>query len=66
MSSLYAESGVEYAVDDVSGALLDPAMVHEGRKTEMKFFEDMQVYERVSRAEQAETGGKLLARNGSM
>jgi hypothetical protein len=36
MSSLYAEAGVEYAVDDVSEALLNPDIVHEGRNTEMK------------------------------
>ena len=39
MSSLYAEAGVEYAVDNVSGALLDPKLVHAGRATEMKFFQ---------------------------
>ena len=36
MSALYVENGIEYAVDDVSGALLDPGLVHEGRATEMK------------------------------
>ena len=35
MSALYAQNRIEYAVDDVSGALLDPAMVHAGRATEM-------------------------------
>ena len=43
MSALYAQHGVEYAVDDVSGALLDPKLVHEGRSTEMSFFDCMKV-----------------------
>ena len=37
MSSLHFEAGLEYAADDVSWALLDPAMVHEGRGSGMKF-----------------------------
>ena len=45
MSALYAQNGSEYAIDDVSGALLDPTMVHAGRATEMAFFEGMKVYE---------------------
>ena len=60
MSSLYAQAGVEYAVDDVSGALLEPALVHEGRATEMNFFEGMKVYDRVPRSEQLKTGGKII------
>ena len=60
MSTLYVESGIEYAVDDVSGALLDPKLVHEGRGVEMKFFEGMHVYDRVPRKEQSETGGKII------
>ena len=60
MSSLYAEAGVEYAVDDVSGALLDPELVHAGRATEMKFFNGMKVYDRVPRSDQARTGGKII------
>ena len=39
--ALYADNGIEYAVDDVSGDLLDPTMVHEGRAFEMKFFDGM-------------------------
>ena len=57
---MYAQAGVEYAVDDVSGALLGPKLVHEGRATEMKFFDGMRVYDRVPRSEQAETGGKVI------
>ena len=60
LSALYAENGIEYAVDDVSGALLDPKLVHEGRSTEMKFFNGMNVYDRVPRSEQATTGGKII------
>ena len=60
MSALYAQNGIEYAVDDISGALLDPAAVHEGRATEMKFFHGMRVYDRVPRDEQRQTGGKII------
>ena len=60
LSALYAEDGIEYAVDDVSGALLDPKLVHEGRATEMKFFNGTGVYDRVSRDEQRQTGGKVI------
>ena len=28
LSALYAENGIEYAVDDIRGALLDPKLVH--------------------------------------
>ena len=59
MSALYAQHGVEYAIDDVSGALLDATMVHAGRATEMAFIEGMKVYDRVPRAEQHKTGGKI-------
>ena len=65
MSALYAQHGFEYAVDDVSGAMLEPKLVHEGRSTEMKFFDDMKVYDRVPREEQKETGGQSLEQNGS-
>ena len=57
MLSLYAEHGIEYAVDDISGALLDPQAVHEGRATEMGFFDKLGVYDRVPREEQRQTGG---------
>ena len=67
MSALYAENGIEFAVDDVIGALLDPTMVHEGRATEMHFFDGMKVCDRVPMDEQLKTGGKIvgtLAHNG--
>ena len=60
MSALYAQKGLEYAVDDASGALLDPTMVHAGRATEMAFFEGMNVYHRAPRAEQYRIGGKII------
>ena len=60
MCSLYAQAGVEYAVDDVSGALLHPKLVHAGRSVEMKFFDGTKVYDRVPREEQAKTGGKII------
>ena len=60
LNSLYVQCGVESAYDDISGAALDPALVHAGRAVEMGFFKDMGVYERVPRAEQKETGGKII------
>ena len=60
MSALYVREGVEEAVDDVSGAYLNPELVAEARKLEMKFFNDMRVYDRVSRAEMQERQGKDL------
>ena len=41
MSALYAQNRVESAIDNISGALLDPTMVHAGRAVEMAFFEEM-------------------------
>ena len=58
--SLYAQNGIEYAVDDVSGALLDPTMVHADRAVEMYLFIGMKVYDRVPREEQHKTGGKMI------
>ena len=60
LSALYTQNGIAYAVDDVSGAVLDPEMVKQGREVEMTFFETMGVYGRVPRSEQAETGGKII------
>ena len=51
LSALYVREGVAQAVDDVSGAFLDPGLVAEARALEMKFFNDMRVYDRVPRAE---------------
>ena len=60
VSSLYAQHGVKYVSDDVSGADLDPKLVKAGRAVEMGFFENMVVYDRVPRAEQKETRGKVI------
>ena len=60
LNALYVQHGIETASDDVSGAWLDPVLVREGRGVEMKFFEDMGVYECVTRTEQQETGGKNI------
>ena len=57
---LYAQHGVEYASDDVSGADFDLKAVKTGRAVEMGFFKDMVVYDRVPRAEQKETHGKVI------
>ena len=60
IDSLYVQHGVESAIDDVSGAWLDPAMVRDGRAVEMEFFRSMGVYDCVPRAEQKSTGGKII------
>ena len=60
LAALMIEGGIEYASDDVSGAHLQPELVHEARKVEMKFFEDMTVYERVDRSEMLRRGGKII------
>jgi hypothetical protein len=58
--SLYLQNGIETACDDVSGAALDPSMVHEARGTEIAYFKGMGVYERVPRSEQFQTKGKII------
>jgi hypothetical protein len=60
ISSLYVQHGVEAACDDVSGAWLDPKLVHEGRAVEMELFRSMGVYDHVPRSEQQSTGGKII------
>ena len=60
LMSLYVQHGVEVACDDVSGALLDPNLIHEARSTEIDYFKNMGVYERVPRSEQLETRGKII------
>ena len=50
--NLCIQHGVEIACDDVSGAVLDPGMVHTARKTEMDYFKGMVVYDRVPMSEQ--------------
>ena len=60
LCSLYIQHGIEEAVDDVSGALLDPGLVRAGRTLEMKYFKDMRVYDRVPQTHIATTGGKLI------
>ena len=60
INALYVQNGIEVAVDDVSGSWLDPAAVKVGRDVEMTYFEKMQVYERVPRAEQKKIQGKII------
>ena len=36
LAALMIQGGIEYASDDVSGAHLQPELVHEARKAEMK------------------------------
>jgi hypothetical protein len=57
---LYVQNGVEYATDDVSGAVLDPAGVYAARGVEVDFFRSMGVYDYVPRSEQRLTGGKII------
>ena len=47
LDSLYIQSGIESAVDDVSGASLNLDMVRAGRDVEMGFFKTMGVFDRV-------------------
>ena len=58
--SLYIRNAVEESIDDISGAYLDPELVKAGRDVEMGFFKNMRVYDRVPRAEQKQTGGKII------
>ena len=54
LSALCVHHGVEVACHDISGAVLDPALVGEARGVEMGYFKTMGVYDRVPRSEQAE------------
>ena len=60
LMTIYAENGIQMASDDVSGASLDPALVHMARATEIEYFKGMGVYERVHRSEQQQTKGKII------
>lgn len=60
LSALYILDGLQYATDDVSNAWRDPKLVAEARKTEMNFFGEMQVYDRVDRSEMVQRGGKII------
>ena len=55
LKTLYMQNGVQMAYDDVSGAALEPGLVHEARGTEIAYFKGMGVYERVPRSEQSQT-----------
>ena len=60
LMALYVQNGVEVASDDVTGAGLDPVLVHTARGIEIAYFDGMGVYERVHRSEQLRTGGKII------
>ena len=60
LAKLSSYEGSEYAQDDVSGVQLDPGLLKEARKVEMKFFREMKVYTRVPRAMQRMKGGKVI------
>ena len=60
LNALYTANGIAVATDDVSNAELIPRLVEEARKVEMKYFEDMGVYDRVPREHQLRTGGKII------
>ena len=60
LSALHVREGVEQAVDDVSGAYLNPVLVAEARKLEMTFFDDMKVYDRVPRSEMLARQEKII------
>ena len=57
MNGLMVQNGIGYAEDYVSGALPDPALVRQARDLEMKFFNDVDVYNRVPRSQ---LRGKLI------
>ena len=63
LSALYISEGVQQACDDVSGAILGPMLVAEARALEMKFFNDMRVYDRVSRSEMLARRCKIIKNN---
>ena len=48
------------AQDNVSGVELDPELMKEARKLEMKFFKEMRVYTRVPRATHRMKGGQII------
>ena len=51
-----------YAVDDVTGQELEPALMMQARRDEIQYFRDMGVYEKVDIAEAwAETGKAPIA-----
>ena len=60
LSTLTLTNGQYTAFDDVTSAALDPQMVWDARKLEMKFFDDMGVYKRIKRSEMVSAGGKTI------
>ena len=54
------KTGVEYAVDDVTGVPLDPDLVLKARNVEMHFFKKMNVYTIVDASHQKMNGGKII------
>lgn len=53
--------GVLGAWDEVNHTPLDPVKVAEARRAETKHFADMNVYTRVPRSHQAQTGGSTIS-----
>ena len=60
MHALRVREGEVAAWDDVTNAALDPTLVAEARRGEMRYFEEMRVSDRVPRAHQKSTGGKII------
>ena len=60
LSAPYALHGVEMASDNVTGAWLDPILVHKGCAAEMECFNDMGLYVCIPSSKQPETGGKII------
>lgn len=52
--------GEAVAWDEVTGSPLDPERVRQARQVEMDYFSLVNVYARVPRTHQKETGGKLI------
>ena len=60
MKGLSYKSGYETAWDDVSNENFVPELVHAARAVEMEYFNTFCVYEKVPRAHQIASGGKVI------
>ena len=64
LSIMMKKNGDVQAWDEISGKALGPKLVAEARRVEMDYFEAMQVYTRVPRDHQKQTGGKIMSQMG--
>ena len=66
LASLYVKNGIEMACNDVSGAILDPKMVHEARATELGFFKGRGSTRAYPEPSSERQRANSLVRNGSI